>query len=1470
MSSVLNPPQGILSAPAAIDTGIDDEQREFGDTVKTRKFIYDKVLQSAQNLKPIANVRHTMRLRDVGYMDPDNYTIEAQKRAILEGKTLGRRIQGTWDLTDNLTGQVLDTRKQVIARVPHMTQRGTFINNGNEYTLINQARLRPGIFTRVKENGEIEAHANIMPGRGVSHRYFLDPDKGIFALRIGQAKIPVMPLLKAMGATDKQLQEAWGNDIWQANAQKNNPGELNKLYQRLVRKRDDAAPIESKQKAVADAMSSMELDPKVTYKTLGTGYNKMDLSAILATTKKLLSISRGEQEVDDRDHLAFQTVLGPEDLLSERLEKDYGGMQKDMLRKASFKGNLGSIASGPLTKQLESVLISSGLGSNLEEINTAELLDKQYRITRMGDGGIGSSEAVPDEARSVQPSHFGMLDPVRTPENLNVGVDLFLSSVARKGRDGHIYIPLRDVKTGSTVYKSPQDLIESSVAFPGELNRKTKRVGAMQGGVLKFVNRDQINYELPAFENAFSPLGNLVPLKSGVKAQRMAMGSRMTSQALPLEKPEAPWVQSGVPGSDNDSYEAKYGQQMGAIRADKPGRIMSVSPKAITVKYDDGKTDDIELYDNFSFNRKTSLSNTPMVRPGDVIKPGQLLAKSNYTDDEGVTALGKNLRVGYIPMKGYNFEDAIVISESAAQKLKSEHMYQHGVDLSDTMKTGKSSFISLFPATYDKRALANIDTDGVIKPGTVVNFGDPLILAARQRDESKNKIHKKKSASYTDVTDTWTHHSPGVVTDVYKGPKGITAFVKSFMAMEVGDKLSGRYGDKGVLSAIIPDEDMPQTADGDPIEVALNPLGIISRVNPSQIVEAALGKISAKTGKPYRVQDFDKIEDLVDYAEKELSKHGMKDLEDVTDPETGQKIPQVLVGNRFFMKLHHTSESKMQGRSTGGYSADDTPAKGGSGDSSKRLALLDMNALLSHGATAVVNDAGSVRGQKNEDYWLSFMRGVTPPKPKVPLVYEKFVSQLKGSGINVVRDGTQIHIMALTDKDVGELAGTRFLQNGDTVKFDKNLEPVKGGLFDPALTGGHHGNRWSAIKLHQPLPSPVFEEPIRKLLDLTQDKYTDIISGKERTQYGTGPQAIVKALGMIDIDKSLEVARAQIASGKRTHRDNAIKKLGYLKSAKELGIHPRDWVLSSVPVLPPRFRPVSTISDKKLPLVSDANFLYKELMDTNDNWKQMSELSDDTGEEQLAAYNSFKAVVGLGDPVHPKLQEKGVHGLLKTIFGSSPKYSSIQRRLLSTPVDIVGRAVIAPNPELDMDQVAIPEDKAWNLYKPFIVRRLKRRGMPVSEALKAVEVRNSLAKSEMMAEMSNRPVIINRAPVLHKYGIMAFYPQLTKSNTMEVSPLVVGGFNADFDGDQMNFHVPVSEEARAESIKRLLPSANLLSASDFKSPVHKPSQEYTGGLYTASAFKTTRKPRTFRNYKDLKAAVMRGDVAFNDPVDLLQ
>lgn len=1827
------PPAAVAATP---------ELRAFGDPSATRRLIYDNVLKAAQGFQPLANQRYTLALQDVHYADPDEDSIARRKRAILTGDTLGRRLRGTWVLQDNATGQPVAKKKTLLATIPHMTSGGTFVLRGNEYTMANQLRLRPGVFTRVKENGELEAHVNVLPGKGVSHRLFLDPTSGVFRIQLGQAQIPLLPVLRAMGVTDSQLREAWGNDLTAVNMEKNDPKAIGKLYAKLVRYGDPNVSEEQKRQAIAAAFEKMELDPDVTQQTLKFPAARVNAETLLATTKKLLAVSRGEDEPDERDHLAFQTIHGPEDIIAERLARAQS-VARRLLWKATARGNLDHVTAGTFDETIRSAIIGSGLAQANEEINPAELLDAQGRVTRMGVGGIPSLDAVPEDSRAVQPSQFGFIDFLRTAESEKAGVDMRIARGARKGRDGRMYIQVRD-REGRLVWKSAQDLATATVAFPGELGRAngdganrrptTTHVAAISSGRLRMVPREEVTYEIPTMEDTFSPLGNMIPMKSMVKGQRAVMAARMLTQALPLIGAEAPLVQSGMPGETDRSFEEEYASHLGAVRASQPGRVVNVADGKLTVQYADGKREDLELYDNFPYARKTFVHQTPVVKPGDTFQAGQLLARSNFTDDRGTAALGRNLRVAYLPFRGLNFEDANVISESAAKKLTSEHMYQHGVEWEPTHKRGRNAFVSLFPAVYSRKTLENFDEHGVIRPGTTVRKGDPLVLVVRERERDHRSVHRGRSASFVNETVTWDHPHPGVVTDVVPTDKRVVVVVRSQAPMEVGDKLcysadtevltvrgwvpvaevrptdeiasltpeglleylhpvachaypyagrmyslqttqvdlcvtenhylyalprstrqdnrfrliradalfgrryrlrnnavwhgespqevsipgpvvrcgrngtgrrvvpalklplrtylmllgafvsegsvvnrprnrkragwirrvyihqakpggrrrmleelvpalqaagvgynvrgdcliisnvnladyfsqfghchekhlppwvfnlaaddlrvlqdwlmwgdghrgptswvytttsrqladdfqrlclhvgeaarvqttparlgqvrgqeyqlrerydifvyrhkhqpeinhghakrqngqreqwvhyegyvycvtlprnhvlyvrrngkpvwcgnSGRYGDKGLISAIIPDDEMPRDAAGRPYEALINPLGIISRVNPAQIVETALGKIAEKTGKPYKLKDFDQIDDAVEFAMAELRKHGLTDLEDVEDAATGRKIRNVLTGNRFFMKLKQTADDYGQGRGLGGYTADETPAKGGK-EGSKKIGMLELNSILSHGGVEVLRDAKLVRGQANPDWWRQFMSGHKPPTPRVPRVYEKFVHDLKAAGINVVREGARTHIMALTDRDIDTLAGARELRNVETVDWRQGLKPIAGGLFDEALTGGHNGNRWAKITLHEPLPNPVMEEPIRWVLGLTKQQLEDVIAGKRELRGMTGPRAIQQALATMNLDREIAQAAAEFHGAKKSKRDAAARRWGYLKDAKRVGIHPRDWVLSAVPVLPPAFRPISVIGGSNgMPLVADPNYLYKEVFEANQLLKQMSEqLGEDVGDERLALYNAFRGVTGLGDPIHPKNRERKVKGILRHVFSSSPKLGTVQQRLLGTTTDVVGRAVISPNPDLDMDQVGLPEDRAWDVYRPFIVRHLVRRGVPRLQAARAVEERSSLAREALLAEMEARPVVINRAPTLHRYGVMAFWPTITKHNVLQVSPLIVKGFAADFDGDSMQYHVPVSDEAAKEAAEKMLPSQNLLNVADFK-VLHQPANEYTGGLYEASArVDTKNKPRVFATVADAIRAYKRGEIDVDRRVEIL-
>lgn len=2112
--------------------------RDFGDSTAVRTAIYDRVLGAARNLKPVSNTRYQLHVQDVDYEDPAEYPISRQKEAILKGETLARRLRGTWVLRD-ATGQEIERKRTTLATVPYFTPRGTFIIGGTENTLKHQMRLRAGVFARRKENGELEAHANILPGKGMSHRYNLEPETGVFKAQFAQANLPLYSVLRhVFGVPDTRLRESWGNELFESNAKKDDPRVLDKLYERLVRRTKPDATPEDKAKAVREALEKMEFDPEVNKRTLGSEHRHVGPDMILAATNKLLAINRGEVEADDRDHLAYQHFMGPEDLLAERLERP-GSLLNQLLWKASTKGTLNSLPVNALNRHLHAAILDSGLGMPLEEVNPLDVFDQQTAVSRLGVGGIpcfsedtevltsegwlpwpdvkwntklacqlkgklvfreplklhsahyegemceysdirlrykvtpdhrmwvaerdstdfdfklagevhgkylrfctggavyeggtpppetyvvgervypmsdwlqllchylhgstnkvvdnevhisagdrsplegilqrmgleyektqsyrylltslfivkdaalachlqqfgkaderflpdyllqadpdtrracldiwrqplsrfgkqllsarsetlreglgwlavslgysiigcnsqnlliheksfcgpdpaqrnashdyrrtpyngmvycatvpgglvltryrgttlwsgNSLDAIPDEARNVHPSQVGYIDLLRTPESLRVGVDARITYAARKGSDGRVYAPYTDAKTGQTVYKSPQDVADSVMAFPGEMEKGDKYVKALEGGKASYVPRESVEYILPHPERWFSPITNLVPQKPTIKGQRVAMGSRFSTQALPVENPEAPLVRGQVPGMVGKSFEEHYGRHMGAVFAkDQPGRVESVDQDSITVRYEDGSVDKQELYNHLPYNRKTYLHNTPLVQPGDPVRPGQLLAKSNYTDDKGHVAVGLNLRVAEIPFAGSNYEDAWVISESAAKKLSSGHMYQHDFEFDQNLRRGKKNFTAIFPAKFEKKLLDTMDDDGVIKEGTKVRPGDPLILAAVERPVTAKSIHAGHKGSFADRSVLWEHHNEGVVTDVAKTSKGVVVAVSSVNPSQVGDKLcydeqteiltsegwkpvaqvtvndrvatlldgarfkylrpeavhafqhtgrmyslqttqvdllvtdnhklyarprnhddyglyearelygkrynlkrnaewqagtdpefvtlpgpivkagqggrvtknlddmrvpvrtyitllgmflsegncfkdeksgsygfditqvkpdtraelldelqrlnvkfnshsndtkvrvyskhwyehfkqfgysgdkfipaevfswsselqrllykwlmwgdgcvkgschtytttsprladdvqrlalhigmsanvkhevvgqrflkgkmrecadcynvyiyrskneptinhghakrqngqheawvefsgqvycvtmpvghviyvrrggkpvwcgnSNRYGGKGVIAKIVPDEDMPHGPDGQPYELLANPGGIISRGNPGAKLEYWLGKIAAKTGKPVVMEDFANTQDATEHVMNLLRQHGLEGMEDVADPHTGRKM-KVATGMQYFMKLVHTAEGKHHGRGLGAYTAEDTPAKGGT-EGSKRLALMDVNALLSHGALGVLRDARLVRGQKNQEYWSTYMSGYRPATPPVPLVYRKFIDQLRGGGVNVERRGSQLHLMALTDKHIDHLAANRAIENVETVDWkNDDMKPIKGGLFDTTTTGGHGGNKWSFIKLHEPMPNPVMEEPIRHLLGLTGKGLQDVIAGREKLEGKTGTEAIHAALSKINVKAALQTVREQVKSSRKGVRDEAVRKLGYLKACEDNGTHPKDWILTKVPVLPPMFRPVSRMQGGTS-LISDANYLYKEVWDANETLKELKDKVDDVSEERETLYKAFKAVTGLGDPVQPKNQERQVKGMLAQVFGDSPKFGTVQQKLLGTTVDLVGRAVVAPNPDLSMDEVGLPENRAWEVYAPFIMRRLVRSGMNRVVALQAVKDRSQHARKALLAELDERPVLVNRAPVLHRYGMMAFYPRLVKGDVLQVSPLVVAGFGMDFDGDTSNYQVVADDEAAREALHKMLPSRNLVSVSDMKKPMYTPRQEYVGGLHSATAsVKKDKRPRTFATVADALRAYENHELDPDDPIEVLE
>ena len=1458
------------ASPTPALTPAPPQMRSFGDVRGTRQAIFDRVLNASSNLRPIENDRYSFTLSEPYYAEQDDPTPDQIKRAIIENGSITKTLKGTWLLTDKQTGQTF-RRPTVVAKVPYLLDNGTFLRNGTKFSMRNQSRLLPGAYVRQKENGEYEAHINADMREGAIHHYGLDPETGVMNVIVSGSKTPIYGLALALGAMDEEMEEAWGKELAQINRKKFQTSQIAKLHGKLARGKKDAQTDEEKVEQIRSSLEQINFDPEVMEITLGKPYKNMNKEVLLGVTKKLLQISRGEAESDDRDNLAFNEVYGPEDIFEERLLKDTGSYRRQLFYNIiqKYKGNIEKLPAGALTRQIDSAILASGLAANPEEINSLDIFDKAYSLTKMGTGGMPSINSAPDESRSVHASQRGYIDPARTPESLRVGIDTYLATASRKGSDRQLYTPVLN-PSGEQTYVRPKDLMRKTVAINSEYRRAADDdyLPAMQRGKEVMVPKGEVDYILPNFEEAFSPLANLIPFKSAAQGNRTAMGSRFLAQALPMVNGEAPYVQTGIPGKEGRSYYEEFGKDAGAVFADQSGRVLEATDDHVLIENADGTKKNIPLARYSPGNRKTFLHQSPVVTVGQRINPGDVLVRSNQTDETGAIALGLNANVVMVPWKGMNFEDGILISESFAKRATSQHMYQSKIDWTDDYKMGKHAFMGIFPSTFNRRQLEQMDENGVVLSGTTVKKGDPLVLAARSTEDSKKR---GKRRLFSDSTLTWDHHDDGIVTDAYFSDKGATVLVKAEMPMQESDKLATAWGTKGVVR-ILPDDEMPMTEDGTVAEVCISPAGTISRGNPAQLAALALGKIARLTGKRYRLTDFEDIEDIPEFVNQELEKYGISPDSAIIDRKTGKRIVNAdgsgaADGSLWMMKLHHTAEAKVSGRGLGGYSADESPSRGGD-EGAKRISPSNLNALVSHGAYQTFMDAKYHRGQANEDYWLQYMKGFDPPVKKTPLVYEKFENSLKASGINVKPDEGRLNVMALTDKDVAELAGNREVKSGETMRWEKDKSPIAGGLFDPAIFG-MDGNRWGKMTPVVPILNPVMEDPARILLGLKQKELKAVLAGEqEYKHYGTGMGAIQAALSDIKVDRELTRHREIIQHGKKTERDMSIRALGYLKACEQTGVHPQDWMLTHIPILPPKFRPASEMKDSDVPLIDDANYLYKLMIDTNNALKALRTITKNTKPEEYGLYEAYKQVTGLADPTHPKLVQRQVRGLLRGVFGvGSSKFSTAQRSLLGTTVDTVGRGVITSDSNLDMDSIGIPEERSWDVYRPYVMHRLTKRGIPWAHAAAMIEEKKDIAREALIAEMEERPVIIDRAPVLHKWSMFAVKPRLVAGDAVRMNQFIMKSMGADLDGDQINFHVPKSKEAVKEAYELLLPSKSLIKASDMKSAMPQMISESAGGLYLASLPPDkNQRPRTFMTWKDVEHAYNRGEIAIDDPV----
>lgn len=1404
--------------------------------------IKDAFASSITGMFPISGRKNTLELTNLIYDDSKakDADIKSQQLAKEQEKTWGVPVFAEFVLKDKETGNVINRSKQKIAVLPKMTQRFTYIIGGGEYNSAYQQRIKSGIYSKINEKGEHLTEINLN-GRNNAFvkearlKIPFDLETKKFKLNYATNNIPLYSFLKCVGVSDDEMKKEWGEDVWKANHTSKWQDDIKKIYEKKWKGRGlkvEGDSFEHIQKAVTEALSKAAVLPETTKLTLGRPVEKLSGKEILDASTHLLKTARGERAPDDQASMVFKQLLGLDDFISEKFNSPKTGqaLKLKIRNNVDRKDKVSSIISSDFfNRPLSQVFYSNALSQRPDQTNPLDILASKSLVTSMGPGGITSEHQLRPSMKMVNQTHFGVIDPIMTPEGETTGISLHLPIGVRKiGREAKVYV--YDTYEKKYAYKNPAEIHGDWLGSPDYFNWKgghpvaaKEKVMAMSPDNHDFMEVDskKVRYIIPSSRNLFTEATNAIPFLQCNQGNRTMTGSRQPSQGVSLLNREAPLVQ--VKSNSKDSFEKVFGSTFSHASPEE-GKVTHIAKddlgnaEEIHITDKTGNTHKVQIYNHFPLNeKKTFIHSEPIVKIGDTVSKGQTIADSNYTRN-GVMSTGVNLHVGYVNHYGNTFEDSVVISDSAAKKLSSIHMHR------PTIETGPEDVVSLnkflaYASSAGKKIkkdrLDNLDKEGVIKPGTKVKPGDILVAAVGKNElpEDFAKLGARLKGAilpYRDKSLVWDSEHEGEVVKVVKKPgeTGYTVHVKTVEPMKVGDKLSARHGDKNIVGAILPDEHMPRVGgpNGKPLEMLTSPTGTPSRINLGQALELAASKIANKTGTPYITSNFQPGIDYAEKLRKELKEHGLKDKEVIYDPLLKVELENpVLTGHKYVLKLKHQVEKKESVRGMDQslarkYSINEDPSRGG-GEGAQAIAQLDMYALLAHGARANLREMTSYKAERQHnsetmadtDFWNRVMLGLPLQPPKATFAYKKFEGMLQGMGLNLKKDGYDTVLTPLTDKGVlhlsaGEITNSKMLRGKDDLE-------IKGGLFDKKITGGATGKGWSHITLAEPFPNPLFvgtkaqPGPAVVLSGLKYEDFEKVVRGEHTITVGgkelTGGKAISELLKKVDVNKEFEKVKNELKNLSGTTLDKANKKAKFLRALKSLNMKPDEaYIMNHLPVIPPAFRPVVPMSDGSI-ASADINTLYAHIIQDNAALKDKTTLQYNPELQKklnASVYDKLKAAIGIGS-VPTYEGNKELKGLAKTIAGDNPKSGFFQNKIMKRRQDLSMRSTITPAADLQLDQVAIPKDSAMELYKPFVIRTLIQSGKDLIEATKEVKEQTPMAWKALEHTIKERPVLIKRDPVLHKYNMQAYYPVLKEGKSIGLHPLACGAFNADFDGN---------------------------------------------------------------------------------------
>ncbi|MDF1497998.1 MAG: DNA-directed RNA polymerase subunit beta [Patescibacteria group bacterium] len=939
---------------------------------------------------------------------------------------------------------------------PLMTDRGTFIINGVERVVVSQLIKSPGIFFSVSSEKEDKRYfgAKLIPTRGAWLEVETEASGAIFVKIDKKRKVAVTSLLRAFGlGSDEKILELFsdsdtGNikfikETIKKDVAKTQGEGFIEVYKRI--RPGDLATADNARQLIEGMFFKFDrydlgkvgrhkINQRLDANLEDTVLNRVfQLSDLVLTIKEIIRLNNTlNAKGDDIDHLGNRRVRTVGELVQERFRLGFMRVERNIKdRMSTLDINTVTpsqlINTRPLIAVIREFFMSSQLCQFMDQVNPLAELEHKRRLSAMGPGGL-TRERAGFEVRDVHRSHYGRVCPIQTPEGPNIGLVGHLALYGKINDYGFLETPYIKVKNGKVtdeiIYLDATQEEESIIAHasvPYDDNSKKfvqKEIQARIKGNPGITEAEKVNFMDISSNQAISVATSLIPFLEHDDAHRALMGSNMQRQAVTCISSQSPIIGTGL--EKRTAIDSGH-----VVLAQKDGEVIEVDGSHIKIKNSDSKVENYDLYNFVRSNAATCMTQYPRVRKGQKIKKGDLLADGSGTEN-GEIALGQNLKVAFMSWGGCNFEDAIILSQRVVEddRFSSIHIEDFSIDVRDT-KLGPEVITRDIPNVGEEK-LKDLDEDGIIRIGAEVRSGDILVGKITPKGESDltaeerllRSIFGEKARDVKDTSLYLQHGEQGKVVDVKifsreQGDKLSSGVIKKIQVsvaqlrkIQVGDKLAGRHGNKGVISTILPMEDMPYLEDGSTVDIILNPLGVASRMNIGQILETHLGWAASKLGYKVACQSLAGVTEQ--QIKEELKKAGLPEDGKVQlfDGKTGKKFDnKSTVGITYILKLNHLVEDKIHMRSIGPYSLITQQPLGGKAQfGGQRFGEMEVWALEGHGAANTLQEVLTIKSDDvlgRSKAYESIIKGESIKSPHIPASFHVLVNELKALSLNV-------------------------------------------------------------------------------------------------------------------------------------------------------------------------------------------------------------------------------------------------------------------------------------------------------------------------------------------------------------------------------------------------------------------------------------------------------------------------------------